>query len=599
MNTSRLSFKAVFLLILLSAACASVPPNADREEGQAAITLKTSDADIKEARSAFDSKDYAKAIRLLTPLAEQGNPRGQYALGIMYAEGRGVSKDYSEAMKWFRKSAEQGNPRGQYALGTMYAEGRGVSKDYSEAMKWFRKSAEQGNPRGQYALGTMYAEGRGVSKDYSEAMKWFRKSAEQGYPKGQAVLGWMYHSGSGVDEDYSEAMKWFRKAAEHGYPPAQTALGTMYGQGQRVSRDYSEAMKWYRKAAEQGYPPAQTALGTMYYGQGQRVSRDYSEAMKWYRKAAEQEYSDAQWRVGAMYANGQSVSKDYAEAEKWFRKAASQGNPHGALWLGRLYIEGWGIGQNVAEAAMWYKLAVDKFRKAGFPVERFEDAQGTSASALLLKAVAYPPEALAMSYLWVKKMLHFLPAVDAGATINLPDKTITKSNVEEYRGRYEKRLSLYGEAIKQRGYKTISGAYKGETTESCAKIQSAWVGVIHERSQSGIEIEQHGIEAQVVIRVTHEGKELSLKNEAAIAESAISVLDAMNSDYFFRGEIKDQAIVIKPNLSVLDKWPKWAGPPSRSDLENCTITLKPLSADSGSEQRGQIYFPSVEYDGHA
>src|SRR5574338_189022 len=203
----------------------------------------------------------------------------------------------------------------------------------------------------------------------------------------------------------------------------------------------------------------------------------------------------------------------------------------------------------------------------------------------LKKALDAPAWALAQSYLWVKKMLHFLSAADAGATIHLPGETITKSNVEEHRGRYEKRLPLYGEAIKQRGYKTISGAYKGETTESCARIQSAWGGVIHERGQSGIEIEQRGIEAQVVIRGKHQGKELSLKNQAAIAETAIAVLDAMNSDYFFRGEIQDQVIVIKPNLSVLDTWPKWAGPPSRSDLENCTITLKPLSADSGSEQR--------------
>ena len=203
----------------------------------------------------------------------------------------------------------------------------------------------------------------------------------------------------------------------------------------------------------------------------------------------------------------------------------------------------------------------------------------------LKKALEAPAWGLAQGYLWVKEMLHFLSIVDAGATINLPGETITKSNVEEYRGRYKKRLSLYKEAIKQRGYKTISGAYKGETTKSCARIQSLWVRVMHERSQSGIEIVQDGIEVQVVIRVKYEGKEFSLKNEAAIAESAISVLDESNSDYFFRGEIKDQVIVIKPNLSVLDRWPGWASPPSRSDLENCTITLKPLSADSGSKKR--------------
>jgi hypothetical protein len=203
---------------------------------------------------------------------------------------------------------------------------------------------------------------------------------------------------------------------------------------------------------------------------------------------------------------------------------------------------------------------------------------------MLQEILKAPASALAQDYLRVKLILDFLPLARRGVTIQLPGETITQSNVEEYRVRYEKRLSSSGEAIKQRGYKTISGSYKGETTESCASIGSPWVGIIHKRVQSGIEIVQNGIEAQLIVRVKREGKELSLKNQAAIVESAISVVDEMNSDYFFRGEIKDQAIVIKPNLSVLNTWPQWAGPPSRSDLENCTITLKPLSADSRSEQ---------------
>lgn len=203
----------------------------------------------------------------------------------------------------------------------------------------------------------------------------------------------------------------------------------------------------------------------------------------------------------------------------------------------------------------------------------------------LKDALEAPAGDLAQGYLWVKSTLLSLSVVDAGVTLQLPGEAITKNNVEEYRGRYEKRLSLYREAIEQRGYKTISGAYKGETTESCSRIKSPWVSFIHGQGQNEIEITQNGIEAQVVVKANQEGKELSLKNPAVIAESAISVVDGFNSDYFFRGDIKDQAIVIKPILLVLDTWPDWAGPPSRADLENCTITLKALSADSGSKQR--------------
>ena len=39
---------------------------------------------------------------------------GQYKLGVMYEDGRGVTK--YEAVKWYRKAAEQGNEDAKEAL---------------------------------------------------------------------------------------------------------------------------------------------------------------------------------------------------------------------------------------------------------------------------------------------------------------------------------------------------------------------------------------------------------------------------------------------------------------------------------------------------
>ena len=46
--------------------------------------------------------DYETAMRLLRPLAEQGNAYAQYKLGAMYDEGQGVPQDHAEATKWDR-----------------------------------------------------------------------------------------------------------------------------------------------------------------------------------------------------------------------------------------------------------------------------------------------------------------------------------------------------------------------------------------------------------------------------------------------------------------------------------------------------------------
>tara|TARA_B110000977_G_scaffold170989_1_gene222165 strand:- start:23 stop:295 length:273 start_codon:yes stop_codon:yes gene_type:complete len=62
-------------------------------------------------------------------LAEQGNARAQYFLGLMYNEGKGVPKDQKEAFKWYRLAADQGDASAQYNLALMYGNGVGVPKD--------------------------------------------------------------------------------------------------------------------------------------------------------------------------------------------------------------------------------------------------------------------------------------------------------------------------------------------------------------------------------------------------------------------------------------------------------------------------------------
>jgi hypothetical protein len=180
---------------------------------------------------------------------------------------------------------------------------------------------------------------------------------------------------------------------------------------------------------------------------------------------------------------------------------------------------------------------------------------------------------LAMGYLSVKHTVRFV-AIGERATVTIGNVTINKDNVDEYKAKYEARLRLYEQAIRQRGFEDISGHYQGEATESCARSNSFFAAVIEEYKQPAIVITQDGIDAKVVITVEHEGKDLSQTHAAAVAGSAVALNEATNSDYYFRGEMKNSAIVFKPEVMVLKTWPKWANPPSRKDLENCMITLE-------------------------
>ena len=90
-------------------------------------------------------QDYSnKSVQELLPLAEKGDAKAQYRLGLTYSNDIDVPQDFQEAAKWYRLAAEQGHAYAQYNLGVMYKDGEGVSQDYVLAHKWFNLAADQG-----------------------------------------------------------------------------------------------------------------------------------------------------------------------------------------------------------------------------------------------------------------------------------------------------------------------------------------------------------------------------------------------------------------------------------------------------------------------
>lgn len=95
-------------------------------------------AAIDDGQTAYNAGDYANALRLWRPLAEQGDARAQNNLGVMYENAKGVAPDINEALRWYRLAATQGYGGAQYNLGLIYAIGRGgVQRDPVRAYMWF------------------------------------------------------------------------------------------------------------------------------------------------------------------------------------------------------------------------------------------------------------------------------------------------------------------------------------------------------------------------------------------------------------------------------------------------------------------------------
>ena len=101
---------------------------------------------LEDGMDAHKSGDYATALRLWRPLAEQGYAPAQNKLGFMHNKGRGVSQDFATAVKWLRLAAEQGLARAQYNLGFSYENGGGVPQDFVQAHMWFSLAASRFPP---------------------------------------------------------------------------------------------------------------------------------------------------------------------------------------------------------------------------------------------------------------------------------------------------------------------------------------------------------------------------------------------------------------------------------------------------------------------
>jgi TPR repeat protein len=129
---------------------------------------------FEDAVAAYGRGDYETALKLMQPLANQGDARARFNVGTMHLGGKGVPQDSAEAGKWFLAAAQQGYAPAQFNLGVFYAKGLGVPQDYVLAYMWLSLSAAQGDQNGVKARDefarlmtpTQIAEGEKLAREW-------------------------------------------------------------------------------------------------------------------------------------------------------------------------------------------------------------------------------------------------------------------------------------------------------------------------------------------------------------------------------------------------------------------------------------------------
>ena len=92
----------------------------------------------QEAWTAYNIGQYKKTLRLLQPLASDGDARSQVLLGRCYENGLGVPQDLATAFKWYMLAAEQNDAEAQTLVAYMLRSGAGVPRDTNGYLQWMQ-----------------------------------------------------------------------------------------------------------------------------------------------------------------------------------------------------------------------------------------------------------------------------------------------------------------------------------------------------------------------------------------------------------------------------------------------------------------------------
>ncbi|KAM6131414.1 protein sel-1 homolog 1 isoform 3-T3 [Pterocles gutturalis] len=289
---------------------------------------------------------------LFEKLTEEGSPKGQMALGFLYASGLGVNSSQAKALVYYTFGALGGNLIAHMILGYRYWAGIGVLQSCESALTHYRLVANHVASDISLTGGTVVqrirladeVENPGMASGMLEEdlIQYYQFLAEKGDVQAQVGLGQLHlHGGRGVEQNHQRAFEYFNQAANAGNSHAMAFLGKMYSEGSDVVPQSNEtALQYFKKAADM----------------------NYELALKYFQKAAEQGWVDGQLQLGSMYYNGIGVKRDYKQALKYFNLASQGGHILAFYNLAQMHATGTGVMRSCHTAVELFKNVCERGR---------------------------------------------------------------------------------------------------------------------------------------------------------------------------------------------------------------------------------------------
>ena len=328
-----------------------------------------------------------EGLDILEVSRKSGSPIASYALGELYAYGRGTEINleksetyFKEAFEKFRADALQEKSIGEeledesvfdlhgylcYRIGKQYDRGLGTERDTESAREWYLKS---GSAFAWAALGDQYYYGNDTTEqDYGRAFGYYQWATEgKEIPFALLKLAIMYENGQGVERDEKEAEEYYKKALlrffglEMKEPDRvyEYQIGRLLYEGKGTSQDKMAGEKFLLEAARDRSVDAQYYLTKIYINE-KRYDR-LPEAVEWMAELAEKGKQDkASYALGEIYLNPES-GKGLYDPEKGIacmEELCGKNNMHAQVVMGMEYLKGVNVGRNRTIAKIYFSKA--------------------------------------------------------------------------------------------------------------------------------------------------------------------------------------------------------------------------------------------------
>lgn len=181
-----------------------------------------------------------------------------------------------------------------------------------------------------------------------------------------------------------------------------------------------------------------------------------------------------------------------------------------------------------------------------------------------------------VSYEQSKTMLMYTELAQSGINIETPNGRISKRKAKKLAKEHAARIEALEQVMSERGVRELAGKYDWAIEGECETAKAWWPAVGQNGMCGHPSMTQEGMDIKIIHTCSHEGQEYELTQEGRTLDDAMIIVEELNSDFVYLGQIMDGSIHFRVNAdSALANWPSFEKAPTREVLSGCTFVLTP------------------------